>query len=121
MSQSQGNQVSEVQNNFNQLRNGFLGGQPCRTETDEQTQIIGYQRKKPNKEWIDKSIQDGSIHCYPKSDIDVGRPIAGGAFGVVYKATMKRKKLTVATKTLYRDVHGNEEKFYRKLAKEVSH
>ena len=96
-------------------------------KTDEQflqSQIIGYQREKSNnaysKEWIDKSVEEGSIRCYSESDITIGHiPIAGGAYGVVYKATMKRNKMAVAIKTLFPDVHGREEKFYRKFVKEV--
>ena len=47
-------------------------------------------------------------------------PIASGAYGAVHEATMKHNRLTVAIKTLYRNVHDGEEKFYRKLAEEVS-
>ena len=128
MSQSQGNiyPISELQNNFNQSRNGFLD-QPSQTETDErslQSQVISHQREEPNnvynKEWIENSIQEGSIHCYQKSDIDMrSLPIAGGAYGAVFEATMKHNRLAVAIKTLYRKVHSCEEKFYKKLVKEV--
>ena len=128
MSQSQGNihRVSELQNNFNQLGNGFLD-HSFQTETDErssQSQVISHQRGEPNniynEEWIKNRIQEGFIRCYPKGDIDMRLlPIAGGGYGAVYKATMKHNKLTVAIKTLYRDIHGCEEKFYRKLVKEV--
>ena len=89
-------------------------------EKSSQSQVISYQQEKPNKEWIYKSIQEGSIHCYPKGDIDVRLlPIAGGAYGAVHEAKMKHNRLIVAIKTLYRNVHDCEEKFYRKLAKEV--
>jgi len=126
MSQSQGNihQVSQLQNN-SQLGNGFPD-QPSQMETDErslQSQVISHQREEPNnvynKEWIENSIQEGSIHCYQKSDIDMrSLPIAGGAYGAVFEATMKHNnnRLTVAIKTLY---HGCEEKFYKRLVKEV--
>ena len=128
MSQSQGNihQVPQPQNNFNQFGNGFPG-QPSQMETDErslQSQIISHQREEPNnvynKEWIENSIQEGYIRCYQKSDIDMrSLPIAGGAYGAVFEATMKHNRLTVAIKTLYRNVHGCEENFYKKLVKEV--
>src|SRR6185437_13539196 len=127
MSQSQGDihQVSQPQNNFNQLGNGFPD-KPSQIETDErslQSQVISHQREELNnvynKEWIENSIQEGSIRCYPKSDINVRRlPIAGGSYGAVYKATMKCNRLTVAIKTLYPDAQEN---FYRKLVKEVAH
>ena len=129
MSQSQGNihQIPQPQDNFNQLGNGF-SDQPSQMETDErslQSQVICHQREEPNnvynKEWIENCIREGSIPCYPKSDIDVRLlPIAGGSYGAVHEATMKHNGLTVAIKTLYQGAHGCEEKFYRKLAKEVS-
>ena len=46
-------------------------------------------------------------------------PIAGGAYGVVFNATIKHNRLVVTIKTMYRDAYGSEEKFYKKLAKEV--
>ena len=115
-SQASIQQVPLQQSNVNQSGNEY-SHQSSQMETDEQ--VIAYQREKLNKEWVDKSIQDGSIRCYPKSDLDLGRAIAGRAYGVVYKATMKHNRLTVATKTLYQDAHVCEEKFYKKLAKEV--
>jgi len=122
-SQANIQQVFPLENNVGQLGNGF-SRQFSQMETDEQSsqsQVISYQREKPNKERIVKSIQEGSIRCYPKGDIDVRLlPIAGGAYGAVHEAKMKHNRLIVAIKTLYRNVHDCEEKFYRKLAKEVS-
>ena len=101
--------------------------QSSQMETDErssQFQVISHQQRNPNnvynKEWIENSIQEGYIRCYQKSDIDMrSLPIAGGAYGAVFEATMKHNRSTIAIKTLYRNVHGCEEKFYRKLVKEV--
>src|SRR6185312_14652527 len=124
-SQSQGNlyQGSQLQNNFSQSGNGFPD-QPSQMETDErslQSQVIS--KRGPSNvyiEWIDKSVQEGFIHCYSEGDIKVGRtPIATGAYGVVYKATMKRTGMPVAMKTLVRRPGECEEKLYKKFVKEV--
>ncbi|CAG8677923.1 1814_t:CDS:2, partial [Paraglomus occultum] len=106
MSQSQGNQVPELQTDFNQLGNEFPD-QPSQTKTDElerssQSQATSHQQR-------------------GEGDIEVRLlPIAGGAYGAVHEATLKhnRSRLTVAVKTLYRNVHSCEKKFYKKLAKE---
>jgi len=89
-----------------------------------QSQVISHQREEPNnvynKEWIENSIQEGPIRCYPKSDIDMhSLPIAGNVYRAVFEATMKHNKLTVTVKTLYRNAHSCEEKFYKKLVKKV--
>jgi len=91
-------------------------------ERSSQFQVIG-QRGGPSnvyKEWIDKNIQEGFIHCYSEGDIKVGRtPIATGAYVVVYKATMKRTGMPVAMKTLVRRPDECDEKLYKKFVKEV--
>ena len=124
LSPSQANiqRVSPLENDVGQLGNG-VSRQFSQMETDEQSsqsQVISYQQEKPNKEWIYKSIQEGSIRCYPKGDIDVRLLPIGGAYGAVHEAKMNHNRLTVVIKTLYRNAHDCEEKFYRKLAKEVS-
>ena len=121
-SQANIQQASPLENNVGQLGNWF-SCQLSHMEIDEQSlqsQVIGYQREKPDKEWIDESIREGSIRCYPKGDIDVRLLPIGGAYGAVHEAKMNHNRLTVVIKTLYRNAHDCEEKFYRKLAKEVS-
>ena len=90
-------------------------------ERSSRSQVIG--QRDPNnvyKEWIDKSIQEGFIHCYSERDIKVGRiPIATGSYGAVFKATMKGTGMPVAIKTLVRRSGECEEKLSKKLAKEV--
>jgi len=106
-----------LQSNFDPLGSRFLR-QFSQMKIDEQPQVVGRRREKSNnvynKEWIDKSVEEGSIRCYSENNITMGHmPIAGGAYGVVYKAMMKHNKITVAIKTLFQDPHGCEEKFYR--------
>jgi len=89
-------------------------------ERSSQSQVIS-QRGPSNVyiEWIGKSVQEGSIHCYSEGDIKVGRtPIATGAYGVVFKATMKRTGMPVAMKTLVRRPGECDEKLYKKFVKE---
>jgi len=44
------------------------------------------------KEWLETSIQDGSIDCYLESDIKLhDNPIGLGASGAVYKGTARFK------------------------------
>ena len=72
------------------------------------------------KEWLDKSIQVGYIHCYSESDIDVRRtPIASGAYGVVFKATVKHTGVIIAMKTLVPHAYDCEKKLYKKFVREV--
>jgi len=127
MSQSQGTiqQVSPEQSNFSQLRNGFLDtySQMEIDERSSRSRVI-VRRKRPSneyEEWIENSIRDGFIHYYSEGDIKVGRtPIANGAYGVVFKATMKRNGMPVAMKTLVRRSGENDEKLCKKFVKEVS-
>jgi len=128
-SQSQGSigQGSQLQSDINQLENGSPADQSSQMENDErslQSQVTSHQQEKPDnfysKEWIEKSIQEGVIHCYSEGDIQVGRtPIATGAYGVVFKAKMKRTGMPVAMKTLVRRPGECEAKLYRKFGKEV--
>jgi len=92
------------------------------------------------KEWLDTSIQEGSIYCCSESDIKLDLlHIGHGAYGVVYKATIKRKNslgnvaktimgkrrnslsgMTVAMKTLYPDKHGKcQDDLHRRFVEEV--
>jgi len=82
------------------------------------------------KKWLETSIRKGSIYCFPKSDIKLDSPIARGAYGVVYKATVKQRiakkrhsilsgMTTVAVKTLLLAEHGREEDLHRQFIKEV--
>src|SRR5690242_9888138 len=84
------------------------------------------------KEWVYTSIHEGSIYCCSESDLDLDPLYIGrGAFGVVYKATIKQEisvannifsdTTAVAVKVLFPDNHGNcEEDLYQQFAKEVS-
>ena len=95
----------------------------------------------PYREWLETSIQDGSIFCCPENDIKLDdKPIAFGASGAVYKGTVglrsrfsfitkkiqgKRQNvlssgMTVAVKTLLSDnQHGCGEDLYQQFVKEV--
>ena len=118
-------QVFQLQNNFNQPGNGSRD-QSSQMETDErstQSQVVNRQQDKSNivynKEWIDRSVEEGYIRCYSGSDIKVGRPIATGSYGVVSKATMTHTGIPVAMKTLVWRPDECEERLYKKFAKEV--
>ena len=92
------------------------------------------------KEWLDTSIQEGSIYCCPESDIELDPQYIGlGAYGVVHKATIKRRNglgnvaktifgkrrnslsgMTVAVKILYPDKHGKcQDDLHRRFVEEV--
>jgi len=89
------------------------------------------------KEWLETSIQQELIYCCPESDIKLDPiRIGHGAFGEVYKATIKRRNnftktilgkkhnilsgMTVAVKTLFQYNHGDCEKdLHRLFIKEV--
>ena len=82
------------------------------------------------KEWVETSIHEGSIHCCPENGLELDPLYIGrGAFGVVYKATIKRETCisnnvfvdtTVAVKILFPDRHGDcEEDLHRQFVKEV--
>ena len=91
------------------------------------------------KEWLRESIQDGSIYCCPENDITLEKQIGFGAFGVVYKATVRPGSsfetitkamlgewdngfsgMTVAVKILHPDESGNcEEDLHRQFVEEV--
>ena len=92
------------------------------------------------RERLETSIQQQSIYCCPESDAKLGpQPIGRGAYGVVYKATIKRRngirKLiktvlrqksniysgeTVAVKKLYQYNDGDcEENLRQQFVKEV--
>ena len=90
------------------------------------------------KEWLEASIQEGSIYCCPENDIklDPLLHIGSGAFGAVYKTTIKQKTsiaavlsrkqniysgMTVALKRLFPDKYGNStEDLHQQLVKEVA-
>src|SRR5438105_343688 len=90
------------------------------------------------KEWLEASIQEGSIYYCPEKDIklDPHLHIGSGAFGAVYKATIKQKNsiaavlgrkhniysgMTVAVKMLFPDKHGDsKEDLHQQLVKEVA-
>ena len=61
----------------------------------------------PYKEWLETSIQERSIHCYPENGIELDFPYIGlGGYGAVYKATIKQKSgifsdMTVAVQWKY--------------------
>ena len=92
-------------------------------------------------EWLEASIQQGLIYCCPVSDIKLDpKRIGHGAFGEVYKATIKQRSgigyftrtilgkkhnilagMTVAVKTLFQYNHGDcEEDLHRLFVKEVA-
>ena len=94
------------------------------------------------KEWLRASIQDGSINCCPESDIKLDlKHIGLGAFGVVYKATVRGGSnfeittrtmlgewhnsffdMTVAVKILHSNKHGTcKEDLHRQFVKEVAY
>jgi len=80
----------------------------------------------PYKEWLETSIQERSIHCYPENGIEIDFPYIGlGGYGAVYKATIKQKSgifsdMTVAVKILHRDDKpGACENLHHQLVKEV--
>ena len=86
-----------------------------------------------HKEWLEKSIKEGSIYCCPDSDIKLDRcPIGHGGFGVVHKATIKQQRfakailgkdcnilsdMTVAVKTYFN--YENSEENVLQLVREV--
>ena len=92
------------------------------------------------KEWFEKSIQEGDIPCCTESDIELDPlQIGHGAYGVVYKATIKEESrfgnivktilgkkhnisgITVAVKTLFPDENCDcEEDWRRHFVKEVA-
>jgi len=92
------------------------------------------------KEWVETSIHEGSIYCCSANDLELDPLYIGhGAFGVVYKATIKQKTgigniaktilgkksnvfsdTTVAVKVLFPDRHGDcEEDLHKQFVKEV--
>ena len=91
------------------------------------------------KEWLKTNINEGTIYCCTENDIKLDTlPIGNGAFGVVYKATIKQKNgigniaknilgrktsisdTAVAVKILIPDSYGNcEEDLYQQFVKEV--
>jgi len=92
------------------------------------------------KEWLETSIHRGLIYCCPENDIKLDPlHIGRGAFGVVYKATIKQKTgigniaktilgkksnvfsdTTVAVKILFPDRCGDyEEDLHQQFVKEV--
>ena len=91
------------------------------------------------KEWLRESIQDGSIYYCTENDItvDLKHIIGFGAFGVVYKATVRpgnnfeiitkttlgeRHNGSVAVKILRSYEYGDcEEDSHRQFVKEVAH
>src|SRR6185436_7958452 len=94
------------------------------------------------KEWLETSIRRGSIYCCPENGIKLDPlHIGRGAFGVVYKATIKPKTgigsiaktilgrksnvssdTTVAVKILFPDEHGDyKEDLYQQFVKEVAY
>jgi len=91
------------------------------------------------KKWLKTSIHEGSIYCCPKNGIELDPlHIGRGAFGVVYKATIKQKAgiakiilgkksnvfsdTTVAVKILFPDKHGDcEEDLHQQFVKEVAY
>jgi len=94
------------------------------------------------KEWLETSIHRGSIYCCPEDGIELDPlHIGRGAFGVVYKATIKQKTgigsivktilgiksdvfsdTTVAVKILFPDEHGDyKEDLYQQFVKEVAY
>ena len=93
------------------------------------------------KEWLEASIHEGSIYCCPESGIKLDHlHIGRGAFGVVYKATIKQKNsigniaktilgkksnfpdTTVAVKILFPGGHGDcEEDLHQQFVKEVAY
>ena len=93
----------------------------------------------PYREWLEKSIQDGSIFCWPESDIKLDdKPIAFGASGAVYKGTVSLRSrfsvlqrefkarqnsgMSVAVKTLLPDnQYGCGEDLYQQFVKKVAY
>ena len=91
------------------------------------------QDKISYKGWLETSVQEGSIYCWEESDLSIESiPMACGASGVVYKATVKSNSsfgqkqdipsgMTVVVKTFIPPVHGNLDDFHRLFIREVSH
>ena len=82
------------------------------------------------KEWVETSIHEGSIYCCPENALDLDPLYIGnGAFGVVYRETIKQETgiannffsdTTVAVKILFPDRHGDcEEDLHKQFVKEV--
>ena len=92
------------------------------------------------KEWFDKSIQEGDIHCCTESDIELDPlHIGNGSHGPVYKAMIKEESrfgnivktilgkkhnssgITVAVKILSPNKNSScEEDWRRHFVKEVA-
>ena len=101
---------------------------------------MSQMNKNSYKEWFDKSIQEGYIHCCTESDIELDPlHIGHGSYGVVYKATINEEShfgniaktilgkkqnisgITVAVKTLFPNRNSNcEEDWHRHFVKEVA-
>ena len=83
------------------------------------------------KKWLEASLQKGSIYCCPVGDLSLeNKPIASGAWGVIYKAMVNFNSTfgekqgipsgrTVAVKTFSLHVYKSEDDFYRQFVREV--
>jgi len=77
-----------------------------------QSQLSGRER-------LDKIIEEGSIECYPESEVTDRQIIGHGGFALVYRAKLKRSGTVVAVKKLSPDAYIDEEELYKKFVKEV--
>jgi len=69
-----------------------------------------------DKEWLRKSIEDGSIRFYSFDDFIDALYIGGGGYGAVFKAKVKSLGRTVAYKLLHSQ---NEDEMMENFVKEV--
>ena len=70
-----------------------------------------------DREWLRKSIEDGSTRFYSFDDFTDSVCIGHGGYGVVFKAKAKTLARTVAYKLL---LSQNEDESFENFVKEVS-
>ena len=72
------------------------------------------------REWLAKSVGEGSITQYSEEDLLERTLLGHGGYGVVFKAKIKQSGVPVAMKTLFLNRYGCEEELYKKFVKEVA-
>jgi serine/threonine protein kinase len=72
-----------------------------------------------DRKWLDRITEEGAIKCYSENEL-VNRTFVGsGAFGAVFRATLKHSGITVAIKMMSIETYEDEQELYRKFIREV--